>query len=71
MWNLPGPGIELVSPGLAGAFVTTQPPGKPLRKILTLLIQTYQPGFSYLYQIVYVLFGEAQTTGESSPKETP
>ena len=28
MWNLPGPGIEPVSPALAGGFLTTAPPGK-------------------------------------------
>ena len=29
MWDLPGPGIELVSPALAGGFITTEPPGSP------------------------------------------
>ena len=29
MWDLPGPGIEPVSPALAGRFLTTEPPGKP------------------------------------------
>ena len=29
MWDLPGPGHELVSPVLAGGFLTTAPPGKP------------------------------------------
>ena len=28
MWDLPGPGIESVSPALAGGFLTTAPPGK-------------------------------------------
>ena len=28
MWNLPGPGTELMSPALAGGFLTTAPPGK-------------------------------------------
>ena len=28
MWNLPGPGIEPLSPTLAGRFSTTVPPGK-------------------------------------------
>ena len=28
MWDLPGPGIEPVSPALAGKFLTTAPPGK-------------------------------------------
>ena len=30
MWDLPGPGLEPVSPALAGGFSTTAPPGKPL-----------------------------------------
>ena len=29
MWDLPGPGLEPVSPALAGRFPTTAPPGKP------------------------------------------
>ena len=28
MWNLLGPGIELVSPALAGGFLSTVPPEK-------------------------------------------
>ena len=30
MWDLPGPGIELVSPVLQGRLSTTGPPGRPL-----------------------------------------
>ena len=29
MWDLPGPGLEPVSPALAGGFLSTVPPGKP------------------------------------------
>ena len=29
MWDLPRPGLEPVSPALAGRFLTTEPPGKP------------------------------------------
>ena len=29
MWDLPGPGLEPVSPASAGGFLTTVPPGKP------------------------------------------
>ena len=36
MWDLPGPGIEPVSPALAGGLLTTAPPGKPLCAILKL-----------------------------------
>ena len=28
MWRLPRPGIEPMSPALAGGFLTTRPPGK-------------------------------------------
>ena len=29
MWDPPGPGLEPMSPALAGRFSTTAPPGKP------------------------------------------
>ena len=35
MWELPGPGIEPVSPALAGGFLTTVPPGKPPDPVFT------------------------------------
>ena len=34
MWDLPRPGIEPVSPALAGGFLTTVPPGKPCSSII-------------------------------------
>ena len=34
MWDLPRPGLEPLSPALAGRFSTTAPPGKPLMNIL-------------------------------------
>ena len=30
MWDFPGPGLESMSPTLAGGFLTTAPPGKSL-----------------------------------------
>ena len=30
MWDLSGPGIEPISPAVAGGFLTTVPPGKAL-----------------------------------------
>ena len=33
MWDLPGPGLEPVSPALGGGFLTTAPPGKSLQLI--------------------------------------
>ena len=34
MWDLPRPGLEPMSPALAGRFSTTAPPGKPLFLVL-------------------------------------
>ena len=34
MWDLPRPGLEPMSPALAGRFPTTAPPGKPLIVVL-------------------------------------
>ena len=34
MWDLPVPGIEPVSPALAGGFLTTAPPGKPRNQVV-------------------------------------
>ena len=39
MWDPPRPGLEPVSPALAGRFSTTAPPGKPPSNIF------YQPTF--------------------------
>ena len=35
MWDLPGPGLEPLSPALAGRFLNTLPPGKPCLASLT------------------------------------
>ena len=41
MWDLPRPGLEPVSPALAGRFSTTAPPGKPPPfELLNLAFQT-------------------------------
>ena len=39
-WDLPGPGIEFVSPALAGRFFTTEPLGKPSCVFLLLILFT-------------------------------
>ena len=41
MWDLPRPGLEPVSPALAGRFSTTAPPGKPP-------VQCLDQNFSYV-----------------------
>ena len=40
MWDLPRPGLEPVSPALAGRFSTTAPPGKTLK---SLFLKAQQP----------------------------
>ena len=47
MWDLPGPGIEPVSPALAGGFLTTAPPGKPPKSI-----------FNPRWVVTYILCGQ-------------
>ena len=39
IWDLPRPGIEPVFPALAGGFLTTGPPGKPLDFFLSTFIE--------------------------------
>ena len=41
MWDLPGLGIKLVSPVLAGGFFTTEPPGKPPMMIAYFILYFY------------------------------
>ena len=38
MWDLTGPGLEPVSPALAGGFLTTAPPGKPSPRVFCLFV---------------------------------
>ena len=42
MWDLPRPGLEPVSPALAGRFSTTVPPGKPHPNFYFENYQTYK-----------------------------
>ena len=61
MWDLPRPGLEPVSPALAGRFSTTAPPGKPhavifckgsLFDIIWKVIEENKK-YSFIYQIFY------------------
>ena len=47
MWDLPGPGLEPVSPALPGRFLTTAPPGKSQLPWIYIfkLERTYQEAF--------------------------
>ena len=47
MWDLPGPGLEAMSPALAGGFLTTAPPGKSPR------IHTHTHTHFFSYEFIY------------------
>ena len=51
MWDLPRPGLEPVSPALAGWFSTTAPPGKPNILYFKVCFVSYKycyPGFLFI-----------------------
>ena len=52
MWDPPRPGLEPVSPALAGRFSTTAPPGKPMLSVLEL----HNNGIILFHVYIYVLF---------------
>ena len=58
MWGLPGPGLEPISPALAGGLLTTAPPGKPWPVILegvnelNLFIQPIMPSAADYAELV-------------------
>ena len=56
MWDLPRPGLEPVSPALAGRFSTTAPPGKPLPLFLTISIFTMMCLFVTLFVFSLLVF---------------
>ena len=59
MWDLPGPGLEPVSPALAGRFFTTVRTGKSVAQILNhvessyLQIRKWMPGAGCLFITSY------------------
>ena len=57
MWDLPGPGLEPVSPALAGGFLTTTPPGKsPGRRILNHWTTREVPSIQILIYFLFFIF---------------
>ena len=59
MWDLPRPGLEPVSPALAGRFSTTAPPGKPLPSLLIV----YLPFFVLLLHPLPLFLSEILSFG--------
>ena len=57
MWDLPRPGLEPVSPALAGRFSTTAPPGKPRRIFkLPFFFKRLLKIFIYLFIYLFIYF---------------
>ena len=55
MWDLPRPGLEPVSPALAGRFLSTAPPGKPQRGFFNSpFVQTGKISSSYWAKLFFV-----------------
>ena len=52
MWDLPGPGLEPVSPALAGRLSTTAPPGKPSSCVLKGLV--YPSCYFFFFQYLFI-----------------
>ena len=64
MWDLPRPGLEPVSPALAGRFSTTAPPGKPHKWSLTNkseeIFFTISPPLDFNFLLKYLSLGKLQ-----------
>ena len=58
MWDLPRPGLEPMSPALAGRLSTTAPPGKPCRFLLVI---------NFIHISVYMSIPIAQFSTPPSP----
>ena len=58
MWDLPRPGLEPVSPALAGRLSTTAPPGKPLIVDFNLrfLVEVFHFYLQLFFLVVKCLF---------------
>ena len=64
MWDLPRPGLEPVSPALAGRFPTTAPPGKP-HSVFNESITTVS---SHCYQDLGVIYATTPGRGKGTMK---
>ena len=71
MWDLPGPGLEPVSPALAGGFLTTVPPGRPWLIILNPYYELFYPtSSSNLHMIKGFSWLSGQVLGWRVPADT-
>ena len=61
MWDLPRPGLEPVSPALAGRFLATAPPGKPRKHLVRCESAVYSP-WPYVTYVKYQKAYHAHST---------
>ena len=64
MWDLSRPGLEPVSPALAGRFSTTGPPGKPLKIFITMYCSFQCIGLTLLWlNLLLTILSNANVNG--------
>ena len=79
MWDLPGPGLERVSPALAGRFLTTAQPGKSLsihflktsdlvNYCVAILILMMEDKYQHFQHIMFYYFKKGKNTTERQKK---
>ena len=71
MWDLPGPGLEPVSPALAGGFLTTVPPGKPLPAVFiskVLLEHNHTHTVTYCFHTTVAELSSCDRVSSPQPK---
>ena len=85
MWDLPGPGLEPVSPALAGGFLTTVPPRKSLHcyswwsidspiiaiYLLTTTLVPFQPSSKSVWPTASKVHATHDTVGPSLAEGPP
>ena len=59
MWDLPRPGLEPMSPALAGRFLTTVPPGKPRAFIISDLDNRLLTDLSPYFSLASLFYTDA------------
>ena len=71
MWDLPGPGLEPMSPALADGFLTTVPPGKPRGSNFNSLRALFFFTLFYLYLFIclFIYFIQSQRNLQRQSRE--
>ena len=68
MWDPPRPGLEPVSPALAGRFSTTAPPGKPYVVVFARSWEHVSSGSSYYTVLILPLYHDTEKYSDESTK---